>query len=247
MGHVSLSRIRETLELLYERYHRPAYRKEDPVEILWQYANPLDQEIAGIWAALFAWGRREVAIRKVQALLAALGDSPAASLRAHCPLVVEWRHRTWSPLDMSILWKRLGEIYRREGSLANFFWKRRTDWEEAIAQFQSEIGAPPLHRHIGNLRRGSASKRLLLWLRWMVRRDSIDPGPWEGFSPRWLYVPIDTHVSNWAVTHQLLSYRIPNWRTVLRLTEVFHKISPEDPLRYDFAIVTAGSRSKMRV
>lgn len=243
MGPLPVSKLRRDLETLYERYHRIEYRAYDPVEVVWGYQAPEDQEIAGLWAALFAWGRREVALRKVRTLLDGLGDSPAYALRTGIPLSVSWSHRTWSPMDMQTLWERLHQIYHKEGSLRDFFWKRRRDWEGAIADFQEVMGAPPLHRHIGNLRRGSASKRLLLWLRWMIRRDRIDPGPWEGFSPRLLYMPIDVHVGLWARQHGLLTASTPTWRHVRQLTAIFRQIQPSDPLRYDFAIVTAGSRT----
>ncbi|MDW8057673.1 MAG: TIGR02757 family protein [Bacteroidia bacterium] len=241
MGALPIPELKRLLEKLYHTYHRLEYRSHDPVEIVWRYTSPSDQEIAGLWAALFAWGRREIAIRKTSMLLESLSSSPTYALQNRASLQIEWRHRTWLPQDVQLLWDRLRQIYKREGSLANFFWKRRQNWEEAIAEFQSYIGSPPLNRHIGNLRRGSASKRILLWLRWMIRRDHIDPGPWEGFSPRLLYVPVDVHVSKWAQSLGLISTKSPTWRTVLRLTEVFRQISPEDPLKYDFAIVTAHS------
>lgn len=247
MGNISLPVLKAELEKLYERYHTPQYRQQDPVEIVWRYTDPRDQELAGLWAALFAWGRREVALRKVQSLLGTLAESPSYALRSGATLQIDWRHRTWSPQDMYLLWERLKALYRAEGSLAGFFWRRRTNWIEAIAEFQARVGAPPLHRHIGSLRRGSASKRLLLWLRWMIRRDCIDPGPWEGFSPTLLYVPIDVHVLAWARRHALLTVHAPSWQSVVRLTEIFRQLSPDDPLRYDFAIVTAGSQATFAV
>lgn len=240
MGALPFSKLKQELETYYQRYHRLEYRRGDPVEVVWEYSKLEDQEVAGLWAALFAWGRRSVALSKVKKLLEVVSPSPFWALFEGYCLEVEWRHRTWSPQDIKMLWERLITLYRREGSLANFFWKRRSDWESAIAEFQSLIGAPPLHRHIGHLRQGSASKRILLWLRWMVRRDEIDPGPWEGFSSRVLFVPIDVHVNEWALARNLLSRRIPSWKSVIQLTDFFRQLCPEDPLRYDFALVTAG-------
>lgn len=214
----------------------------------------LDQKIRswrGVWAALFAWGRRSVAIRKANELLSHLFPSPVEALRAGSPLGVGWAHRTWSPADMASLWEALRLIYRREGNLAGFFWRRRRDWMGAIVAFQEAIlsQAPQLARHIGYIPRGSASKRIQLWLRWMVRRDCIDPGPWEGFSPAALYLPVDTHVLHWARRHQLCSQQAPSWKVTLQLTETFRQLSPGDPLRYDFALVTAAalSHSQSRV
>lgn len=242
MDNLSLSELKDSLEALYRIYHQPAYRSYDPVEKVWGYKHPRDQELVGLLAALFAWGRREVAIRKTTLLLEALGDSPWCALReGYFPQDLAWRHRTWTLMDVWALWQALGQLYRKEGHLEAFFWRRRRDWEGAIAAFQEFIyaRAPHLQRHMGSIRRGSPSKRLQLWLRWMVRRDSIDPGPWEGIQPKILFVPIDTHWLKWLRQQGLLQQRQPTWRTVQQATSLFRMLSPADPLRYDFALVTA--------
>jgi len=155
--------------------------------------------------------------------------------------VASLRHRTWSPADITALWSVLRDLYRRYGRLEAFFYPYRQRWEEGIAAFQEAIlrQAPTLRRHIGYIRAGSASKRLQLWLRWMVRRDAVDPGPWEGFDPAVLFVPVDVHVARWAAQWGLLPHRTPTWKQVLALTALFRQLSPTDPLRYDFALVTA--------
>ncbi|MCX7607346.1 MAG: TIGR02757 family protein [Bacteroidia bacterium] len=246
MGCISLSELAARLERLHRTYHRLEYRKYDPVDLVWRYSAPTDQEIVGLWAALFAWGRREVAIQKIQALLMSMGSSPFLAVREGSPLSISWRHRTWSPTDINALWRVLHGLYERFGSLQAFFWPYRRAWEEGIAAFQEEIltEAPYLVRHIGYIRKGSTSKRIMLWLRWMVRRDTIDPGPWEGFSPRLLYVPVDTHVGYWARKYGLSDRKTPSWKLVKELTQAFLCFSPADPLRYDFSLVTAAALGK---
>ncbi|MEN2992575.1 MAG: TIGR02757 family protein [Bacteroidia bacterium] len=243
MGAVPLSQLRAELEALYTQYHHPTYRAEDPVEVVWSYAGPENQELVGLWAALFAWGLRRITIQKVRTLLAPLGAEPVYALRQGATLAC-LRHRTWSPEDIQALWQVLRNFYRRHGTLANFFWRYRWDWAEGIKAFQEAIlgEAPKLRRHIGYVAAGSPSKRLQLWLRWMVRRDAIDPGPWEGFSPQRLFLPVDTHLARWAAARGLCAARTPTWSTVVALTEVFRRLAPEDPLRYDFALVTAAAR-----
>ncbi|MCS6790740.1 MAG: DUF2400 domain-containing protein [Bacteroidia bacterium] len=244
MGALSLSELRAKLEALYHTYHQPAYRVYDPVEKVWGYTHPRDQELVGLFAALFAWGRREVAIRKTTLLLEAIGNSPYHALHeGYFPHDFSWQHRTWRLSDVEALWRVLGRLYRKEGSLEAFFWRRRRDWEGAIAEFQEFIyaQAPQLQRHMGSIRRGSPSKRLQLWLRWMVRRDCIDPGPWEGIKPEVLFVPIDTHWLQWLRREGILSRRQPTWNTVQKSTSLFRTLSPADPLRYDFALVTASA------
>ncbi|MCS7162652.1 MAG: DUF2400 domain-containing protein [Bacteroidia bacterium] len=243
MGTVPLSQLRAELEALYAQYHHPAYRAEDPVEVVWEYTGPENQELVGLWAALFAWGLRRIAIQKVRALLAPLGAEPSYALRQGA-VPASLRHRTWSPEDIQALWQVIRNLYRRYGTLANFFWRYRRNWAEGIKAFQEAIlgESPRLRRHIGYIGAGSPSKRLQLWLRWMVRRDVIDPGPWEGFSPQRLFLPVDTHMVRWAAARGLCAARPPTWSTVVALTEVFRQLASADPLRYDFALVTAAAR-----
>jgi len=238
------SALKATLERLYDRYHRPLYRSMDPVEIVWEYPDERDQAIAGLWAALFAWGRRSVSIQKARLLLKALSPSPYKYLQSEKPLLVSFRHRTWTPETIALLWEKLRELYGRQESLLTFFRSYRENLWEGVAAFQAEItqGAPALRRYIGDLRKGSASKKLWLWLRWMIRKDFIDPGPWAcTFSPAHLYVPLDVHLLSWARHHNLLTHSNASWKAVMALTRTFREISPHDPLRYDFAILTASS------
>jgi len=93
---------------------------------------------------------------------------------------------------------------------------------------------------------GSACKRLNLFLRWMVRRDSVDPGPWAGIRPALLVVPLDTHLFRIAGRMGLTRRRQPNLRTALEITERFAEISPDDPVRYDFALTRFGINPTLR-
>ncbi len=250
MSSNTLLALRPTLEALHAKYHWPIYRVMDPVEVVWGYACEEDQAIAGLWAALFAWGKRSVSIQKTRLLLGALSPSPYAYLRSGKPLLVSLRHRTWRPETITLLWENLQELYGRYGSLMRFFEPYRESLWEGVAAFQAEMTkkAPALRRHLGDLRKGSASKKLWLWLRWMIRKDAIDPGPWaHTFSPAHLYIPLDVHLLSWARHYNLLSHSNANWKAVLTLTEAFRAIAPHDPLRYDFAILTASSLGELHL
>jgi uncharacterized protein (TIGR02757 family) len=108
-------------------------------------------------------------------------------------------------------------------------------------------GEPELRRHLGDLRAGSASKRLWLWLRWMIRKDAIDPGPWaDAFSAAQLHIPLDVHLLAWARQTGIVGDSAPSWRAVVQLTEAFREITPNDPLRYDFALLTASALGEIQ-
>jgi uncharacterized protein (TIGR02757 family) len=92
-------------------------------------------------------------------------------------------------------------------------------------------------------RAGSASKRLLLYLRWMVRpADGVDLGLWP-VSPSVLLVPVDVHVHKLASNLGLTTAASPNWRMAEEITSVFRLFDPADPVKYDFALCHLGMAS----
>jgi uncharacterized protein (TIGR02757 family) len=90
---------------------------------------------------------------------------------------------------------------------------------------------------------GSACKRLNLYLRWMVRRDDVDPGGWTGISPARLIIPLDVHMHRLGRALGLTQSRYANLRTALEITAGFRRLAPEDPVRYDFALTRLGIRT----
>lgn len=87
---------------------------------------------------------------------------------------------------------------------------------------------------------GSACKRLNLFLRWMVRRDAVDPGPWTTVSPALLIVPLDTHLFRIAGRIGLTARKQADLKTAVEVTRKFAMLCPEDPVRYDFALTRLG-------
>lgn len=91
--------------------------------------------------------------------------------------------------------------------------------------------------------KGSASKRWCMYLRWMLRRDAVDPGPWHGLTPAsMLVVPIDTHMHRFCRGLGLTRRNAADMRTAREVSAGFRVICPEDPARYDFAITRLGIR-----
>lgn len=87
---------------------------------------------------------------------------------------------------------------------------------------------------------GSACKRLNLFLRWMVRRDAVDPGGWTAVSPSQLIVPLDVHVVRVGRCLGLTRYRSPSWRMAAEITASLRRLDPADPVKYDFALCHLG-------
>lgn len=100
---------------------------------------------------------------------------------------------------------------------------------------------------------GSCCKRWCMFLRWMGRRDTLDPGLWtkghemaKGFSQKrhleshQLVIPLDTHTGRISQTLKLTSRKSLNWKASLEVTRSLKKLDPQDPTRYDFAISRVG-------
>jgi uncharacterized protein (TIGR02757 family) len=259
--------LRPLLDALDARLDRAARIAADPVELPRGYADPLDQEIAGLFAACLAYGRADVFKPLLARILAAMGPSPAAFVRAYArapdpaafPFAV---YRFNRPRDLAALAAAAGEVATRHGSLGTRFAALfRAEGEgpgalrPALARLAAELReAPPvgpLLRDRG--RRGllhllpdaagpGASKRWNLYLRWMVRGpDEVDLGPWRGLVPASaLVVPLDTHVHRVARCLGLTRRRDASWRTAAEITGALRRIDPEDPVRYDFALCHLG-------
>ncbi len=90
---------------------------------------------------------------------------------------------------------------------------------------------------------GSACKRMVMFLRWMVRSDQIDLGLWKWMSPADLVVPADTHVGRIAYYLRLRGGKeeaAPNWKMAREITESLKVINAKDPVSYDFALARLG-------
>jgi uncharacterized protein (TIGR02757 family) len=190
-----------------------------------------------------------------------------------------WKHRMNTPEDLQGILGGLATIIATHGSLCRLYQSceastvkgeaSQQSAEQSLARFCADLVrasapyAPPANKRPGAKWRGTGPawfasspagggtcKRLLMWLRWMVRQDGVDPGPWQHTSlvdtrlPRpssaRLYHPVDTHIFRWAREAGILSVKTPTWKSVVTITEFFRTINPEDPVKYDFALCHAG-------
>lgn len=237
---------------LYARYNRRAYVSPDPLQFLYAYDDPADREIVGLVASSLAFGRVPQILASVTRVLDRL-PNPAADVRRAGR--AEWRrrlrgfrHRFVTGEDVSDLLYAAGRLLERHGSLEACFTNGHDPSDATVL--------PALTAFVGALRResgrrsyllpspddGSACKRLHLYLRWMVRRDDVDPGAWAVPASK-LIVPLDTHMHRIARALGLTARRAADGRTALEVTAAFRAMTPEDPVRYDFALTRLGIRT----
>jgi len=249
---------RDLFEDLYARYNRRAYVEPDPLQFLYAWPDVRDREIVGLLAATLALGRVAAINRSVAAVLRVLGPRPAVLLAettadALAASLAGFRHRFFTGDDVAGLLAAAGAVARRHGSLeACFRAGLRTDAETvvpAVEAFVRALEAAGCGRACRNFlprpERGSACKRLHLYLRWMVRRDAVDPGGWSGVPASRLVVPLDTHLFALGRELGMIGRAAPNLAAALEMTAALRRLSPEDPVRYDFALTRLGIRPDM--
>lgn len=226
----------------------------DPVSRLHQYADPRDREVAGLVAAAITYGRVAMILRNLDAVLGVLGPAPAAYARAFTPrrdraFFASFAHRWTRGADLVALLVRIRRLLEAHGSLeaacATGLRAGDADVVPALGRFVEALrgpGAPPpaLRALLAHPADGSACKRTLLWLRWMVRRDAIDPGGWSAIPPAALVVPVDTHVARIAGYLGLTTRKTPDLAMAREVTAALRGFAPDDPLRYDFALCHLG-------
>lgn len=234
-------------------FHRPERVVLDPVSEVRRFANVADREVAGLLAASLAYGSLSSIRRSVQEAIAPLGEHPAWTLDAYASrgeLVRQFRrfrHRWTSGRDVADLLWAIRCCRRQWGCLEKTMFDGRQPDEslrESLARLTDRLRAAPgmvRLRLLPNPRRGSACKRLLLFLRWMVRQDVIDPGGWTELQPKQLLIPLDVHTFHLARQLGLTRRRTANWSAAEEITARLSEYCADDPVRYDFALAHAGA------
>jgi uncharacterized protein (TIGR02757 family) len=245
--------LADVLDELRLRYNRREFVHPDPLEFLYAYDDARDREVVGLIASSLAYGNVKQIVRSVARVLARIGRPTDflrdASRETLLETFADFRHRMTSGKAMALLLLGVKRVIERHGSLEACFKRGLADKDQtvlpALSAFVEELtraaGECPAHL-LAVPARGSACKRLHLFLRWMVRRDEVDPGGWTCVSPRKLIVPLDTHMHRICRMLALTGRRCADMRTALEATAAFRTFAPGDPVRYDFALTRLGIR-----
>jgi uncharacterized protein (TIGR02757 family) len=250
-----LQRLKPWLDEWVKHIERPSYIQNDPVSFMHAFDSKDDQALAGFFAAIMAWGRRDIVLAKVQDLLERMNHRPAAFIRSYseadAAVFDGFKHRTFKPADMHWITKTLQRILQIHGSLEAFwsfcYKQAREENSELIAVFHHQFfgmhDAIPrrTRKHVSNPDKGSACKRLYMYLRWVIRNDSpVDPGIMNFMDPSELIVPLDVHAARQARVVGLLGRTYNDWKAAQELTENMRMLDPSDPAKYDYALFGIG-------
>lgn len=241
-----------SLNGLYAKYNRRAFVHPDPLEFLYNYKDLKDREIAGLIASALAYGRVAQILKSVGSILEKIGSSPRDFIESSTSKTMEerfkgFRHRFTGDRDMVRLLIGIKKALKKYQTLNDCFISGYSDSDinviPAISRFIEKIdgkeGASYLLPHPS---KGSACKRLNLFLRWMVRKDDVDPGGWRGVPVSKLVIPLDTHMHRIGRDFKMTERKQGDMKTALEITDAFAKISPDDPVKYDFSLTRLGIR-----
>lgn len=246
--------LREFLDAKADYYNKPDFINNDPISVPHRFTLLQDIEIAGLFAAILAWGNRTSIINKCTLLMKMMDNAPYDFIRNHQPRdrmnLMSFSHRTFNGLDLMYFVEFLQHYYSNVTSLEFAFSghisAQDEDVENALIGFRKVFFAlehpERTGKHIATPAKNSACKRLNMYLRWMVRKDEngVDFGLWQHISPSQLVCPVDIHVSRVAARLGLISEAKSDWKTATELTHELRKLDPDDPTKYDFALFGLG-------
>lgn len=252
----TLFELQPFLEAINDRVEQADYISDDPVQFMHAFTDKKDMEIAGFLAATLAWGRRDIVVAKVNELLQRMGYDPFQFVMNYRQQDFQrferFKHRTFKPVDIHGLVLALQQIFKEFGDFEAFWamcYRLGKDQQRPfLAVFHDQFFtrssdlALRTRKHISNPEKGSTCKRLYMFLRWAVRKNSpVDLGIWNFMPPSELLIPFDVHVARQARKYGLISRRTHDWRTVIQLTQTLARLNPDDPARYDYALFGIGA------
>jgi len=248
---------------LVAQYKIPSYVQSDPIQIPYRFVDdPKACELSAFITALFSYGRRDLIIGAISQLFQIAENDPVGFLENFNPkrdakLFQHFIYRFNKGADLVVLWERLQWAYREYESLENLFVESMNVraasspdvLKNGIAGFADALLGEHQARSYGlkflfaHPDKGGACKRFNMFLRWMVRQDlepsgKVDFGLWKkALSPADLMVPLDTHVTKMNRELRLSSRTDGSWQTAREITDVFRLLCPEDPVKYDYALM----------
>ncbi|MBT8300257.1 MAG: TIGR02757 family protein [Maribacter sp.] len=244
--------LKEFLDAKVDQYNLPIFLESDPIQIPHKFSKKEDIEISAFLTATIAWGNRKSIINNANKMMSLMDNAPLDFVMNHADTDLDnlkgFVHRTFNGDDFSYFIRSLKNIYTLHEGLENVFAtdKNKDAVQNTISAFKRvffEIPHPQrTTKHISDPLKGSAAKRLNMFLRWMVRNAStgVDFGIWNKISPAQLSCPLDVHSGNVARKLKLLRRKQNDAKAVMELDASLRKLDPRDPVKYDFALFGLG-------
>lgn len=251
---MNLKELQSFLDFKAQQYESIDFITHDPIQIPHQFSKKEDIEIAAFLSGSIAWGNRVSILKSAQKMMDIMDNSPYDFVLNHQQKDFKnfkgFVHRTFNEQDLKYFVRALENIYKNHGGLDKLFSSDKISLQERIHQFKNtffELDHPPRTRkHVSDPLKGSAAKRINMFLRWMVRsgEKGVDFGIWKNISSSELSIPLDVHTGNVARKLGLLKRKQNDAKTLLELDTKLRKFDPNDPVKYDFALFGLGAFEK---
>ncbi|HEU5054065.1 MAG TPA: TIGR02757 family protein [Hanamia sp.] len=251
--------LKKFLDQKVIEFNNPGFIKDDPVCLPHLFFKKQDIEIAGFFAAMFAWGIRKTIINKGKLLFNLMDNAPYDFCLNHQEKDLKklegFCHRTFNDTDLLYFVSFFKQHYSKNASLESAFFDNKTlrdsnkknVVENALNHFNQyffsmEDVPERTKKHVASPAKNSSCKRLNMFLRWMIRDDNkgVDFGLWKKISPAVLICPVDVHVARVSRRFNLLQRKQVDWQAAIELTEQLRKFDKKDPVKYDFALFGLG-------
>jgi len=253
MNYIETGELKFFLDNNFQKYNNKQFIETDPIQIPHSFAHKEDIEIAAFLSSSIAWGKRSMIINNAKRMMNLLENKPFDFIRNASDKEIfsisKFVHRTFNVEDFRYFLISLRNIYTKHKGLENVFNQGFTisnTIEDSLIHFRKvffEIQATArTYRHISNVEKNSAAKRLNMFLMWMIRKDAqgVHFGLWNKIPTSALKIPLDVHVANCSRKLKLLQRKQNDWKAVCELTANLAKFDSQDPVKYDFALFGLG-------
>ena len=246
--------LKSFLDFKSQHYESESFIAHDPIQIPHQFSKKEDIEIAGFLTATIAWGNRVSILKSAEKMMDIMEGAPHDFVLHHKTKDLNnfrgFVHRTFNDQDIQYFIRSLSNIYKHHGGLEGVFSDGEIQIQERIHRFKQIFfklnHLPRTQKHVSDPLRGSAAKRINMFLRWMVRSNEkgVDFGLWKKISPSMLSIPLDVHTGNVARKLKLLKRKQNDAKALQSLDLSLRKFDPDDPVKYDFALFGLGAFEK---
>jgi len=244
--------LQEFLDAKVVQYNNPKFLESDPLKIPHLFSKKEDIEISAFLTATIAWGNRKSIINNAKRMMELLHNSPYDFVMNHKESDLKelsgFVHRTFNDGDLGYFIRSLKNIYSVHEGLENVFVRNveKNSIQASISAFKKTFFELPHQKrttkHVSDPLKGSAAKRINMFLRWMVRDNAtgVDFGIWKSISPAQLSCPLDVHSGNVARKLKLLKRKQNDAKALTELDQALRNLDPNDPVKYDFALFGLG-------
>lgn len=240
--------LKEYLDFKAEQYNTSTFIESDPIQLPHRFSKKEDIEIVAYLVSTIAWGQRKSIIKNGERLIQIMENNPHEFVLNYTSQKLDFVHRTFNAIDLDFFFRSLRNIYENGGLEKAFSTHteiegvkgRIVNFRELFLETEHEKRS---EKHISNPMKGSAAKRINMFLRWMVRNDKqgVDFGIWKSIPPSELYIPLDVHTSTHGRNLGLIQRKQDDWKALEELMSNLREFDPIDPAKYDFALFGIGA------